>query len=134
MNYNGGAILWPVPGWSRISSPFGPRLHPIQKIWKDHNGIDIPASGGTPIIAVMSGEVIIAKYSSSYGNYCAIAHGNGYLSLYAHCSSLNVKVGDKVEAGQTIAKVGTTGWSTGNHLHFGFQKNDVWVNPMDYVK
>lgn len=131
--YNGGMILWPVPGWTSLSSPFGPRLHPIHKTWKNHNGVDIPANGGTPIIAVMDGEVIIAKYSSSYGNYTAIAHGNGYVSLYAHCSSLNVSVGDKVNAGQTIAKVGTTGWSTGNHLHFGFQKDNVWINPMDYV-
>lgn len=133
LDFDGGPIMWPVPGWTRISSPFGPRLHPIHKIWKNHNGIDIPASGGTPIIAVASGEVIIAKYSSSYGNYCAVAHGNGYVSLYAHCSSMNVQVGDKVDAGETIARVGTTGWSTGNHLHFGFQKNDVWVDPMSYV-
>ncbi len=132
LDYDGGMILWPVPGWSRISSPFGPRFHPIQQVWKNHNGIDIPATSGTPIIAVMSGEVIISKYSSSYGNYCAIAHGNGYVSLYAHASALLVSVGDKVEAGETIAKVGTTGWSTGNHLHFGFQKNEVWVDPMDY--
>jgi len=131
--YNGGMILWPVPGWTSLSSKFGPRLHPIQKVWKNHNGVDIPASGGTPIIAVMDGEVIIAKYSSSYGNYVAIAHGNGYMSLYAHCSSLNVSVGDKVNAGDMIAKVGTTGWSTGNHLHFGFQKDNVWVDPMNYV-
>ena len=132
-DYNGGMILWPVPGWSRISSKFGPRLHPIHKTWKNHNGIDIPASSGTPIIAVMDGEVILAKYSSSYGNYAIIAHGNGYVSLYGHSSKLLVSKGDKVYAGQPIAKVGTTGWSTGNHLHFGFQKNDVWVNPMDYI-
>lgn len=132
-DYNGGMILWPVPGWSRISSPFGPRLHPIYKTWKNHNGIDIPATSGTPIISVMDGEVILAKYSSSYGNYVIVAHGNGYVSLYGHASKLLVSKGDEVYAGQAIAEVGTTGWSTGNHLHFGFQKNDVWVNPMDYI-
>lgn len=128
-----GEILWPVPGWSRISSYFGPRLHPIHKTWRKHNGIDIPAYSGTPIIAVASGEVVLAKYSSSYGNYCVIAHGNGYASLYAHCSKLKVSVGDYVSVGDTVALVGTTGWSTGNHLHFGFQRNEQWLNPLDYI-
>ena len=132
LDYNGGMLLWPVPGWYNLSSPFGPRLHPIHKTWKNHNGIDIPAYSGTPIVAAERGEVVISKYSSSYGNYCAISHGNGYLTLYAHCKSLNVKVGDQVNAGQTIATVGTTGWSTGNHLHYGVQKDGVWVDPMQF--
>lgn len=128
-----GSILWPVPGWSRISSKFGPRLHPIQNVWKPHNGIDIPAYSGTPIVAAAGGKVVIAQYSSGYGNYCVIAHAHGYSSLYGHASKLKVSVGDYVEAGETVALVGTTGWSTGNHLHFGFKKNDTWLNPVDYI-
>lgn len=132
LDYSGGSMVWPLPGWYRLSSPFGPRLHPIQKTWKNHNGVDIPASSGTPILAAERGEVVISKYSSSYGNYIAISHGNGYLTLYAHCSSRAVEVGDQVNAGDVIGKVGTTGWSTGNHLHYGVQKDGVWVDPMQF--
>ncbi len=134
LKYSGGKMEWPVPGWYRLSSKFGPRLHPIHKTWRSHNGIDIPASGGTPMVAAASGEVIVAKYSSSYGNYVILDHGSGYATVYAHCSKLLVTVGQAVVRGETIAKVGTTGWSTGNHLHFGVQVYGEWVDPMDYVK
>lgn len=132
--YSGGEMEWPVPGWYRLSSPFGPRLHPIHKTWRDHNGVDIPASSGTPIIAAAKGKIIIAQYSSSYGNYIIIDHGSGYATIYAHASKLLVSAGDTVVRGETIAEVGTTGWSTGNHLHFGVQIDNVWVDPMEYVK
>lgn len=132
--YSGGEMTWPVQGWYRISSEFGPRFHPIHKEMRNHDGIDIPASAGTPIVAAKSGEVIISKYNVGYGNYVAIAHGNGYITLYAHCSKRLVNVGDPVAEGQKIAEVGSTGWSTGNHLHFGVKLNDQWVNPLPYVQ
>ena len=133
LKYSGGKMDWPVPGWYNISSPFGPRLHPIYKTWRNHNGIDIPAYSGTPIVAAASGEVVIAQYSSSYGNYVLLDHGDGYATIYAHCSKLLVTVGQAVARGEAIAKVGTTGWSTGNHLHFGVQVGGEWVDPMEYV-
>lgn len=134
LKYAGGKMDWPVPGVYRVTSNFGPRLHPIHKTWRNHNGIDIGAGGGTPIVAAASGKVILAKYSSSYGNYIIIDHGSGYATLYAHCSKLLVSVNQAVARGETIAKVGSTGWSTGNHLHFGVQIHGEWVDPMTYVK
>lgn len=132
--YIGGKMRWPVPGWYNLSSPFGNRFHPVHKKWKFHNGIDIPAYSGTPIVAAAKGNVLISRYSSSFGNYILIDHGSGYATIYGHCSKLLVKVGDSVDGGEIIGKVGTTGWSTGNHLHFGVKLNGEWVNPMDYVK
>lgn len=134
LKYAGGKMDWPVPGVYRITSKFGPRLHPIHKTWRNHNGIDIGAPGGTPIVAAASGKVILAKYSSSYGNYVIIDHGSGYATLYAHCSKLLVSVNQAVARGETIAKVGSTGWSTGNHLHFGVQIHGEWVDPLTYVQ
>ncbi len=132
--YSGGQMLWPTPGWYRISSKFGPRLHPIKKTWRNHNGLDIAAGGGADIIAAETGEVVLSQYSSSYGYYMIVYHGEGYSTLYAHCSKLLFKVGDEVLAGQTIAKVGSTGWSTGNHLHFGVKKDGVWLDPINFVQ
>jgi murein DD-endopeptidase MepM/ murein hydrolase activator NlpD len=132
--YKGGQMEWPVAGFYRLSSEFGPRLHPIYKTWRNHNGIDIPASGGSPIVAAAKGVVIVAGYSSSYGNYIILDHGSGYATLYAHCSKLLVSNGQSVIRGENIAQIGSTGWSTGNHLHFGVQINGEWVNPMGYVK
>lgn len=134
LDYSGGALLWPVPGYYRISSHFGPRFHPVHKVWRNHDGTDIPAPGGTSIVAAETGEVIISKYSGGYGNYIAIAHGNGYITLYAHCSQRLVSVGDAVARGQVIGKVGSTGWSTGNHLHFAVKLNDKWIEPMNFLK
>ena len=101
---------------------------------KFHYGIDIPAYRGTDIYASKAGKVLIAKYHSSYGNYILLDHGNGYNTLYAHASKLYVKAGEYVEQGQVIAAVGTTGTSTGNHLHFEVRINGEKVDPMKYLK
>lgn len=134
LKYGGGKFSWPVPGWYNISSRFGPRLHPVFKTWRNHDGIDIPASYGTPIKAAASGKVIISGWSNGYGNYVVIDHGSGYASIYAHASKLLVSKGQSVARGDTIAKIGSTGWSTGNHLHFGIQLNGKWVNPEPLLK
>lgn len=127
-----GELKWPLPGNFYISSYFETRIHPIYGYTERHNGLDIPASYGTQIQAAASGVVIAARYSSSYGNMVIIDHGGGVATLYAHCSGLWVGVGESVSRGQGIAGVGSTGWSTGNHLHFGVQKDGAWMDPMAY--
>ena len=124
---------WPVPGYSRVSSPFGYRIHPILGIRKLHTGIDIPAPTGTPTVAVASGTVIYSGVQGSYGNTVMIQHDNGLVSLYAHNSSLVVNVGDKVKKGQVVAKIGSTGRSTGPHLHFEIRVNGTAQNPLNYL-
>ena len=124
-----GSFSQPVPGHTKISSPFGKRLHPIQKVYKMHNGIDLPAPTGTKIVASDSGKVTFAGRQGSYGNLLKIDHGNGYETRYAHCNSLDVKQGTSVRKGQAIAKVGSTGGSTGPHLHFEIRKNGSPINP-----
>lgn len=132
-NYDGSKFSWPVPGWYYISSYFGYRDSPIFGKKEFHNGLDIPAAYGSNIIAAANGTVILAKLSSSFGYYLVIDHGSGYSTLYAHNSKLLVGVGDKVLRGDVIAKAGSTGWSTGNHLHFEVRVNGKRVNPLDYV-
>lgn len=134
--YAGGTMTWPLPGYYIITSPFGNRFHPVLKQYKLHTGIDIAGSGcnGKKVVAANSGTVITAKYSSAWGNYIIIDHGGGIVTLYAHSSKLLVKVGDKVEKGQEIMKVGTTGYSTGPHLHFEIRENGKSVNPLDSKK
>ena len=124
---------WPVPGYSRVSSPFGYRIHPVLGIKKLHTGIDIPAPTGTPTVAVSSGTVIYSGVQGSYGNTVMIQHDNGLVSLYAHNSSLVVNVGDKVKKGQVVAKIGSTGRSTGPHLHFEIRVNGTAQNPLNYL-
>ena len=129
----GGAWMWPVPTNTYISSGYGYRN--IFGYREFHTGIDIPAGKGTPIKATNSGIVTVASYQSTgYGNRVIVDHGGGYKSLYAHCSSLAVKVGDYVVQGDTIAYVGSTGLSTGNHLHFEIRVNDQYVDPTPYVR
>ena len=116
---NDGVYAWPLPGYYNISSRFGYRPHPIYGYSDNHRGNDIPAPGGTPILAAQSGVVTVSRYNASYGNYCIINHGNGYSTLYAHMNSLpTVSEGEMVSKGQVIGYVGTTGASSGNHLHF----------------
>lgn len=127
-----GTWYWPLPGYYYISSVYGGRYNPISGAWETHRGADVPAPGGTPIQAASSGVVTTAKHGPSYGNYCVIYHGNGYATLYAHMQSLpNVSVGDVVSAGQVIGYVGSTGDSTGNHLHFELTINGSLANALD---
>ena len=135
--YIGGDFLWPLPSkYTNISSGFGNRLHPILKIYRMHNGIDITAPGGTDIYAANSGTVSAAyNYSQGeYGKYVMIDHGGGVITIYEHCSSVLVSEGDTVTKGQVIAKVGQTGMATGNHLHFGIKQGGSWVNPLSIFK
>lgn len=131
--YKASKLLWPAEEGTRISSSYGYRIHPILKVRKFHSGIDIPAPGGSNILAANDGTVITAKWNDSYGYYVIIYHGDGMSTLYAHSKKLLVKVGDKVKRGQTIAYVGTTGSSTGNHLHFEVRIDGNTVNPLDYL-
>lgn len=129
--YVGGEYMWPVPGRTTISSPYGNRIHPIYKVKKFHTGIDIPAPKGTKVVAANSGKILVKTYSSGYGNYIVIDHGGGQATLYAHLSGFaNFKVGDAVSVGEVIGYVGSTGLSTGNHLHFEIQKGGTHVNPV----
>ncbi len=130
--YVGGEFIWPVPlSYKRISSAYGYRT--LFGVREFHRGIDIPAAGGQPIYASNGGKVITATYHSSYGNYVVIDHGGGKSTLYAHASKLNCKVGQKVNQKDVIAYVGTTGNSTGNHLHFEVRINGSHKNPLSYV-
>ncbi len=132
---DGGAsgFIWPCPSSHRITSYFGPRPQPTPGASTNHKGIDIGASYGSAIVASASGRVTTATYSSSAGNYVVISHGDGMSTVYMHCSALYVSVGQTVSQGETIAAVGSTGYSTGNHLHFGVIKNGTYVNPLGYV-
>ena len=128
-------FLWPIASSHRVTSPFGWRTHPITGRQHLHGGIDIAAPNGTPILAAKAGVVVISLYGSSYGNYVVLSHPDGTRTLYAHMSQRNVSAGDTVRQGQTVGLVGSTGSSTGNHLHF-----ETWtgsssssrVNPMQF--
>jgi len=126
-----GSFMWPVDART-ITSPFGWRVHPIFNTEKYHSGVDVGAYAGSPIYAADSGTVQTATYSSSYGNYVVINHGNGYTTLYAHQNSMAVSAGQTVTKGQVIGYVGSTGWSTGPHLHFEITKNGSRVDPQSF--
>lgn len=129
-----GTLSWPCHG--RISSPFGMRFHPILHVWKPHTGMDIAAASGTPITAPADGLVVHAGYhSSAYGYAVVIDHGSGLATLYGHCRAGSVCVveGQQVSRGQRIARVGSTGLSTGAHLHFEVRRNGTPVNPRNYL-
>ena len=131
--YNGGMFAWPCPGYKRISDEYGNRMHPILGVEKFHNGIDLAASTGTPILAAYDGDVVAADYSGSMGNYIMIDHGSGLYTIYMHCSALYVSKGQSVYKGQNIAAVGSTGRSTGPHLHFSVRLNGNYVSPWNYL-
>ncbi|MGI6055333.1 MAG: murein hydrolase activator EnvC family protein [Clostridium sp.] len=126
-------FIWPCPSSSRITSAFGSRTSPTEGASSNHKGIDIGASTGSNILAAADGTVSIATYSYSAGNYIMLNHGGGVTTVYMHCSSLLVSPGETVKKGQVIAKVGSTGYSTGPHLHFGIRYNGSYVNPSSYV-
>lgn len=115
-----------------LTSPFGYRWHPVTKEYKLHTGMDLGVPSGTPVYAMADGNVILSEYSDSWGNYVIIYHGNGISSLYAHFSKRLVSVGETVKAGQKIGLSGSTGWSTGPHLHFEIRKNGTPIDPTPY--
>lgn len=130
-----GDFRWPLNSrFNNITSVFGYRTHPVTGVYKLHTGVDIASSGinGTAIFAAKGGTVIKAGYNRGYGNYIVIDHGGGYATLYGHASSLLVSVGQVVSKGDTIAYVGSTGYSTGPHLHFEVIKNGEYTNPLGY--
>ena len=133
-NVDPDGIRWITPcAYSYVSSPFGYRWHPVTGKWSMHNGVDLPAPKGTPIYATRSGYVTIATYHYTAGNYVTINHQDGYSSVYMHMTHYVVSKGDYVKAGQLIGYVGSTGRSTGPHLHFGISYMGEYVNPMDYI-
>ncbi len=132
--YVGGEMMWPVPGQYKITSPFGNRLHPISKQYKMHTGIDISGPKGTPVVAAQTGTVVYANWFGSYGKAIIVDHGGGITTLYAHNDSINVSVGSVVKKGDNIALLGSTGYSTGPHLHFEVRINGEYVEPLTYVK
>ncbi|MBR4723687.1 MAG: peptidoglycan DD-metalloendopeptidase family protein [Clostridia bacterium] len=134
VKYSGnGKFGFPLTSYTRISSTYGYRIHPITGTKKLHTGIDYAAPYGTSILAAEDGVVLTAGWNSGYGYCVTINHGGGYVTLYGHCSSLLVSAGQSVKRGQTIAKVGSTGNSTGNHLHFEVRINGNTVNPAGYL-
>lgn len=140
-SYTGGEMAWPLPGFTKITSPYGMRLHPTLKVYKLHTGVDIAglnAAGvncnGKAIVAANTGKVIQAYYNTAYGNMIIIDHGGGISTLYGHASKLLVKVGDVVTRGQKIALAGSTGYSTGPHLHFEVRINGKTTDPLPYIQ
>lgn len=125
-------FMWPLSSYSTLSSLFGNRTHPITGLANNHTGIDIPAPSGTPILSAKSGIVLTSSYDSSYGNYVVVSHGNGQTTLYAHMVSRGVSEGQSVSQGQAVGYVGTTGSSTGNHLHYEVRINGVRQDPVNY--
>jgi len=129
-----GVYTWPTPGFTTITSPYGMRYHPILKTRKMHTGVDIGAPMSATIVAADSGKVIHAGWMGGYGQVIVIDHGNGVSTLYAHQSAFLVGNGATVSKGQAIGKVGSTGWSTGPHLHFEVRINGSYTDPMPYIQ
>ncbi|MBE5887002.1 MAG: peptidase M23 [Lachnospiraceae bacterium] len=132
--YNGGLFCWPAPSYTRISDDYGYRQHPILNVQQFHTGVDMAAPGGTPILAAYDGVVVQAAYNSSMGNYVMIDHGSELYTIYMHAQKLMVSAGEEVSRGEQIATVGTTGRSTGNHLHFSVRLNGSYVSPWGYIE
>ena len=131
--YIGGVLAWPVPGYTKITSNYGMRVHPITGQYKLHTGVDISAPMGANFVAANDGIVTKAGYNSAYGNMVIIDHGGGISTLYAHGSEILVTVGQTVKRNEAILKVGSTGYSTGPHAHFEVRINGVVTNPLEYI-
>ncbi len=131
--YTGGTFTWPVPGYYRISSEYNPRTSPISGNYEFHTGIDIPAGYGEDVVAAGDGVVITAGWVNGYGNTVMISHGSGIVTLYGHNSSVVVSQGQTVSKGQVVAKIGSTGYSTGNHCHFEVRVNGSHTSPWPYL-
>lgn len=132
--YSGGQMEWPAPGYYRITSYFGYRIHPILKTKKLHTGIDVGVPTGGDIVSAAAGVVIYSGSLGGYGNTIMVDHGGSIVTLYAHNSRLIVKENDLVKRGDVVAKAGSTGMSTGPHLHFEVRKNGVYQDPMTWLK
>ena len=132
-DYIGGELAWPVPGYTKITSNYGMRVHPITGQYKLHTGVDIGAPVGANFVAVNDGIVTRAGYNTAYGNMVIIDHGGGISTLYAHGSEILVTVGQTVKRNEAILKVGSTGYSTGPHAHFEVRINGVVTNPIEYI-
>lgn len=134
IKYDGGQFKFPLASYTRISDDYGWRIHPTLGVKQFHSGVDLAAPTGTAIYAAYDGKVVASSYSSSMGNYIMIDHGDGLYTIYMHASKLYAKNGDIVVRGETIAAVGSTGRSTGPHLHFGVRKDGEYVSPWNYLK
>lgn len=134
LSYDGGMFKFPLATYTRISDDYGMRMHPTLGVEQFHNGVDFASPKGTAIYAAYDGKVVAATYSSTMGNYVMIDHGDGLYTIYMHASELYVKKDDVVVRGETIAAVGSTGRSTGNHLHFSVRLNGSYVSPWEYLK
>ena len=131
--YIGGIMAWPVPGYTRITSKYGMRTHPITGVYKLHTGVDVGAPMGANFIGPNDGTVTKASYNGAYGNMVIIDHGGGISTLYAHGSEIMVQVGQVVKKGDVVLKVGSTGYSTGAHAHFEVRINGEVTDPMPYI-
>lgn len=118
---------------TRISSLFGYRVHPITKVRTKHTGVDIPGSLNTPVYAARKGKVIFAGYSGGYGNLVIVRHDKGYTTYYGHLNKITTKIGANVGVGVMIGRMGSTGNSTGSHLHFEVRRNGEALNPIDFI-
>ena len=133
LTYDGGTFKFPLASYTRVSDDYGMRIHPILGIQQLHNGVDFAAPKGTAIYAAYDGVVVAATYSGTMGNYVMIDHGDGLYTIYMHASALYVSSGQEVSAGDQIAAVGSTGNSTGPHLHFSVRLNGSYVSPWNYL-
>ncbi len=133
LTYDGGTFKFPLASYTRVSDDYGMRMHPTLGVQQFHNGVDFAAATGTAIFAAYDGKVVAAAYNATMGNYVMIDHGDGLATIYMHASALYVSKGDVVARGDTIAAVGSTGRSTGSHLHFSVRLNGSYVSPWGYL-
>lgn len=134
LEYDGSKFVWPAPDYTRISSDYGMRTHPTLGYEMFHNGVDMASATGTRMLAAYSGVVSAAAYSSVMGNYVMIDHGSGLTTIYMHANTLYVSENDLVMGGEQIGTIGTTGRSTGAHLHFSVRLNGVYQSPWNYLQ